>query len=272
MRGLQGHLDLVCALDDTGRSHLRRQSFRAPIHLSKPHLDAGTLVVNVVNPTAGLLDGDRIACTVAVESGAALSLTAPSASRAHRVRDGHSSVTQKFHVAAGAWFENWPELFIPQAGARYRQHTVVEVEAGGRALITESIAPGRVAAGEVLAFAELAWSTDVVAGGVTVLRERYRLAPESEAAAALRRQFAAPYYASCVAIAPEFSRTSPCWETIHALHTRDLWIGCGALGEAGWVVKIAGAGSVAVRRALAVVRAELHGALGRRAPSWRRAG
>src|SRR5215207_8034190 len=59
-----GHLDILCAVDAEGRSHLRHQSFRAPIHLSKPHLDEGTLVVNVVNPTAGLLAGDRVACRV----------------------------------------------------------------------------------------------------------------------------------------------------------------------------------------------------------------
>ena len=57
----RGHLHLVCAAD-AARAQLicASQSFRAPIHLSKPHLDEGVLVVNVVNPTAGLLAGDRI--------------------------------------------------------------------------------------------------------------------------------------------------------------------------------------------------------------------
>ncbi len=272
MAGLQGHLDLVCALDDTGRSHLRRQSFRAPMHLSKPHLDAGTLVVNLVNPTAGLLEGDRIACTVAVECGASLSLTTPSASRAHRVRDGEAMVTQDFRVADGGWLESWPEIFIPQAGARYRQQTVVRIDAGGSALIAESIAPGRVASGEIFAFTELAWSTDVVADDVAIVRERYRLTPESETVRAMRRRFAAPYYASCFAIAPGLTRELPCWAVLHGLHSDEVWIGCGALRSAGWVVKIVTAGSVALRRTLAVVREQLHGALGRTSPSVRRAG
>ena len=59
-QGIRGHLRLVCGPDSRGLPSLREQSFRAPIHLSKPHLDAGTLVVNVVNPTAGLLQDDRI--------------------------------------------------------------------------------------------------------------------------------------------------------------------------------------------------------------------
>lgn len=241
------------------------------MHISKPHLDEGTLVVNVVNPTAGLLEGDRIACTIAVESGAALSLTTPSASRAHRVREGEAAVTQEFRVASDAWLESWPEIFIPQAGARYRQRTVVQVEHGGSALVAESIAPGRVAAGEVFAFTALTWSTDVIADGTAVARERYRLTPDDEAVRALRRQFATPYYASCLLIAPGLARDSSCWERLRALHESDLWIGCGALGRAGWVVKIVAAGSVVLRRTLAVVREELHGALGRRPPDLRRA-
>ena len=60
-RGLAGHLELVCDVDSRGWTRLGHQSFRAPYHLSKPHHDAGALVLNVVNPTAGLLEGDRSA-------------------------------------------------------------------------------------------------------------------------------------------------------------------------------------------------------------------
>ena len=69
-RGLSGHLRLVCAADEAGRTFIREQSFRAPVHLSKPHHEEGVLVVNVVNPTAGLLAGDRVRYDVSVESGA----------------------------------------------------------------------------------------------------------------------------------------------------------------------------------------------------------
>jgi urease accessory protein len=123
----------------------------------------------------------------------------------------------------------------------------------------------------VFAFSELAWSTDVVVDGVPVARERYRLTPESETVRAMRRRFATPYYASCLAIAPGLMRESSCWESIHGLRSEAVWIGCGALHRAGWVVKIVAAGSVALRRTLAVVRMELHRALGRTPPSLRRA-
>ena len=272
MSGLQGHLELVCAPDSRGVSVLRHQSFRAPIHLSKPHLDEGVLVVNVVNPTAGLLAGDRIDIRVAVERGAALSLTTPSASRAHRMNEGRAEVVQELRVAAGGWLESWPELFIPQGGTRFLQSTRIFVEEGGEMLFFESLAPGRVAAGEAFEFAELIWETDIFSGDAHIVRERYRLAPDDEAVRALRRRFEHAYYASCFAVSPRLTAESPCWANIHALHADDAWIGCGALGHGGWVVKCVAAGSIALRRTLAAVRRELHAALGRREPSLRRAG
>src|SRR5882757_3267815 len=160
--GLQGHLHLVCALDTRGVSHLRSQSFRAPMHISKPHLDAETLVVNVINPTAGLLAGDEVKCDITVEAGARLVLTTPSAARSHRMRAGRAVLVQDFRVAAGGFLDVWPELFIPQAGTRYHQRTTAQVEAGGTLLLAEMLAPGRVASGEAFAYEWLRWETDVL--------------------------------------------------------------------------------------------------------------
>jgi urease accessory protein len=270
-RGLEGHLDLVCGPDSRGVSVLKRQSFRAPMHISKPHHDAGALVVNIVNPTAGLLEGDRVECRAAVETGGRLLLTAPSASRAHRVRNGFAALNQSIDVAPGASLEFWPELFIPQGGACYRQRTHIRVEEGGELLFFESLAPGRVAAGESFEFRELAWETDVWLGSRQIVRERYRLAPESESVRALRGVFADAYYASAFVVSPHLREDTACWKAVHALHAEDAWVGCGKLAAGGWVVKCVAAGSVALRRTLAALRQELYAALAREAPGLRRA-
>ena len=43
---LNGHLQLVCARGADGRGYLREQSFRAPMHISKPWWEDGLLVVS----------------------------------------------------------------------------------------------------------------------------------------------------------------------------------------------------------------------------------
>jgi urease accessory protein len=267
---LSGHLHLVCAADPTGRTFIRSQSFRAPIHLSKPHEDEGALVVNVVNPTAGLFAGDRIECRVAVESGARVLLTAPSASRAHCSPGGHAELVQEFDVAAGASLDCWPELFIPQGGARYRQRTTVRVEEGGELLFFETLAPGRVAMGEVFAYDSLDWETDVFFGGRLVGRERYRLSREGGSLTALRTHFATAYYGSCFVISPSLNPDSTCWPAVHALHEGAAWIGCSPLRRGGWVVKLIASDSIVFRRKLDAIRRELYAALGRPEPALRR--
>jgi len=270
MSGLSGHLRLVCSAGERGRTYIREQSFRAPVHLSKPHQEEDVLVVNIVNPTAGLLAGDRVRYDVAVESGARVLLTAPSASRAHRIVEGEARVTQEFRVASGGWLESWPEMFIPQGGARYRQQTAVRVEEGGEALLIEMIAPGRTASGEVFAFVELDWETEVFLGGTKIARERYTLKPESPMLAAMKAQFAEAYYASCFVVSPHLRAESESWRRIHDLHRDDAWVGCSALVRGGWAIRVLAAGSVALRRTVAAIRSEIYAARGWRAPGLRR--
>lgn len=270
--GLHGHLELVCGVDRAGRSVLRSQSFCAPFHLSKPHHDASVLVLNVVSPTAGLFAGDRVRTRVHVESGAKLLLTTPSALRVHRMPAGFASLTQKLRVAAGASLESWPELLILHDGACYRQSTTLEVEHGGELLFFESLAPGRVAAGEAFAFTEFRNATDLLVGGALVARERFALRPETEAVAALRAKFSTAYYASCLATSPRLSADSACWASIHALQTADALVGCSALGHDAWVIKCVAAGSVALRRTLQAIRCALYQSLDRPVPLLRRNG
>jgi urease accessory protein len=196
---LDGHLRLVCDLDAHGQCRLREQSFSAPVHLSKPHYHEETLILNVANPTAGFFAGDRLRVDVRVETGARLLLTAPSANRVHTMAAGHAEVRQRLRVAAGASLEVWPELLIPQRGARYHQRTTIELEPGAELLFFERLAPGRTAMGETFAFTELRLELDVRRmHGRLLLRERSHLAPGSPVLEALTRRFPGAYYASAV--------------------------------------------------------------------------
>jgi urease accessory protein len=267
---LHGHLNLICAADPAGRVYLRSQSFRAPVHLSKPHLDEGILIVNAVNPTAGLLAGDRIDFDVSVESGARMLLTAPSASRAHRTEGDGARVEQRFHVARGAWLEVWPELFIPQGGCRYRQRTEARAEEGGEMMLIEMVAPGRAASGELFAFAELDWESTIFLGGDLIARERYTLTPASPALGALRARFPEAYYASVFVVAERLANAEPCWQRIHDLHDDTAWIGCSALRRGGAAIRVLAQGSIVLRKKVAEIRLAIYEALGMRAPNLRR--
>jgi urease accessory protein len=283
---LRGHLHLTCEPDSAGKSILRHQSFSTPIHLSKPYWDGDTLLVNVVNPTAGLLSGDTIECDVRVKPGAKLLLTSPSASRSFTMPTGEARLRQKFAVAAGARLEVWPEFFIPQRGTRYRQTTEVRLEHGAEFMLFETLAPGRVASGEAFEYGKLFWETDVLLADRLVARERYTISPDSPTVLAMRKQFPTAYYASCFAVAPGLQADSPCWATIDALHDEGtVWVGFSALTVGGqttatenlnsrasnaWSIKVIAADSVALRKTLTAIREALYTSQGETPTALRR--
>lgn len=268
MAGLDGHLELTAGVDHAGRTIIRRQSFSAPFHISKPHHDAGWLVVNLASPTPGLFSGDRVQVNVEVGPGAQLLLSTPAAIRLHSMGGGHAELQQSFSVAKGACLDVFPEYLIPQRSAKYRQRTRISIEEGGALLWCESIAPGRTASGEVFAYEELRFATDILAGSSHVLRERFRLRPGQHAVNALRARFPSAYYASTVCVAPELP--SPA-DALHALHDPAVaWVGCSRLPVGGWIAKIIASDSVALRDRLHRAREIFYHSLGTPMPALRR--
>jgi len=267
---LRGHLDLVCARDAAGRTHLARQSFAAPMHLSKPHWDGHTLVINAVNPTAGLFSGDAIDITVHAAAGASALLTSPSASRVHRARGSEPAarVRQNFSVETGAWLEVCPEMLIAQAGARYEQQTALDVAPGGGLLALDCLAPGRVASGEVFAFEHVHSRTRLTVDGGLLALENCRLAPGDDSLHPLRVHHAHSYHATWFAVFP--APVALPLETISGLSSATLATGASALNERAFIGKILAADSPSLRRAITQVREICYATANRPLPQWRK--
>jgi urease accessory protein len=267
-RSLRGHLRAVAAVDALGQTHLREQSFCAPFHLSKPHTEAGALVINLASPTAGLFDGDEVELSLVVEPGAHAVLTTPSASRIHQARSDQPAVMrQSITVRAGGFAEYFPELLIPQRGARYRQETTLRVEPGGTLLFFEWLAPGRVAHGEAFTYSELNWHTDLWHGDELIARERYALRPDTLSLAGLRLAFPSGHYLGCFIVG---DLTFP-HEAVEQLGGPDVTLGAGPLaGSAAWTIKALCRDNLAARRTLSSLRAVIYQAMQRELPALRR--
>lgn len=240
---------------------LEEQSFRAPFHLSKPHEDADALVVNVVNPTAGMFDGDELDIHVRVKGSTHLVLTTPSASRVFRSRTGRPALMrQEFHVEAGSMLEFMPEPLIPHAGSVYDQGTKLHVAPGGSLLFFEWLAPGRVASGESFEFAGITWSTDLWHGETLSVREHYRLTPEDSSLVPLQQLFPSAHYLGCFVTGGfEFPV-----EQVEVLASSAAYVGWSALAGGGWAIKALCEDALTTRKLMSSLRAVLHAAAGRK--------
>ncbi len=262
---LSGHLRLRCELRPDGISYIPEQSFRAPIHLSKAHQNAGCVVQTIVNPTAGFFDGDLLETDIHVGRGAKLVLSTPSASRVYPTRSGKAAHNfQKFTLGEDATLEWIPEPFIPHAGASYLQKTDIHLHPSSSLLFFDWIAPGRVARGEIFAYRNLRWELDLHVADTLTARERYDLDPENHSLEALKAKFPAAHYLSVYA-SGDFSAKWPA-AGLDALNAGDCYLGHGPLPGGIHVIRALCADSLAARRLLQEMRVLLYAAAERPVP------
>jgi len=142
----------------------------APVALAGP-----AAVVSMLNPTGGVLGGDRLSIDVEVACGAHACLTTPSATRVYRTAGAPAVQHVRLIVGADAVMEWVPDHTIPSAGASLRQTFEAEVGPGATLIAVDAFAAGRVARGEAWRFARLDSTLTVRDALGLVLHDRFVL-------------------------------------------------------------------------------------------------
>jgi urease accessory protein len=235
--GLKGFLRFEAAPGPGGRTVLAQQAFRAPFHLGKPYWDGRVLQVQVVNPTAGILAGDRLELAVRVAGGAALLMTTPAATRAFMMRSGTAECRQNFTVAAGGWLEYGPEPLCPHRESDYSQVSRIEIAEGGETYWVDALAPGRAGRGELWAWRRLRIGLEVVCGGELVLREQLDSSGTDMARAAAFHGTPGGWLATVLILTPRLGADDGIWEQVRALHGGGRWVGVTRLRRGGSIVR-----------------------------------
>ncbi len=156
-------------------------------------------VVSMLNPTGGVLGGDRLTIDVEVGPGAHACLTTPSATRVYRAAGDPAVQRVRVALAPGAVVEWVPDHTIPSAGAALRQSLVVEAGAGATLLAIDAFAAGRVARGEAWRFALLDSALTVRDAAGLVLYDRFVLSG-GERWCGLGFAEGRPYFATVVVV------------------------------------------------------------------------
>jgi len=268
-----GHLSLRAAARDDGQTFLAQQSFKAPFHLSKPYWDGHALIVQVVNPTAGVLTGDRLVSEIVVGSGAAVLVTSPSATRIFTMAEGEATSRQQLTVASGGWLEIMPEPLVLHKGSRFRQQTEITLATGAELFFADLLMPGRIARGETWAWEKLCLELTLRVGGELILRERLdQSGPELKALAELAGAGEGACFANLVFVSSRLGVATGWREALVGLHGEGVWAGLSQLrGKAGgWSLKLIAPDNVALRKTLKRVRQILVGVLPRLASDPRK--
>jgi urease accessory protein len=180
-------LELVAGGRGTGLGSCYQQ---VPLRVLPPFrlADHQPALLYVLNPTAGLLDGDGQLVCLTARAGARAVIVGQSATRIHPCP--HGFATQQWHirVEAGAALVILPGPGIPFEGCRYYQRAEVELDEGAGFVWGDVGLAGRYARGaasERFRFARLVQELRVRRGERLVFRDRFSWrGPWDEATAA----------------------------------------------------------------------------------------
>ncbi len=139
--------------------------------------DDGSAFVLMLNPTGGIVGGDRLKTEIRLGSGSHACLSTPSATTVYRTLNRPASHETSIQLEQGAILEYFPEHLIPYPGSALRQSMRVLMGPGSCLILNESFAAGRIARGENWKFNELSSDTEVCIGGSPVYIGKSRIVP-----------------------------------------------------------------------------------------------
>jgi urease accessory protein len=112
----------------------------------------GAATVFLLNPTGGVLGGDRLETRVELGAGSRVCLSTLSATRVYRSAGPPAIQRVTARVGEGAWLEYMPDHLIPSPGARLIQSLEVSLAPGASAVLCDAWSVGRLARGEAWLF------------------------------------------------------------------------------------------------------------------------
>lgn len=168
-----------------GRTWLVAARRRVPLHVGRVHHpqpdwpELARLMVTM--PTGGMVQGDEIALELVARSGARVHLTSQSATRAYRCPN--VPIEQRIVLGAegDALLEWWPDPLIPYAGTDLVQQIEMVIDPRATVLLADCWLAGRIARGEVHAYASLRLDARARRpDGTLLFRDTIRLSSEQD--------------------------------------------------------------------------------------------
>jgi urease accessory protein len=257
--GREGRLALRVERRD-GANVVAHCRYTLPLQVLAPlALDDAAAVVSVLNPTGGLVGGDRLTIDVGVSAGAHACVTTPSATRVYRTAGPPAEQHVRLALEPNAALEWIPDHTIPSAGSALRQRIEVSVGEQARLILVDAFAAGRVARGEAWRFRSLESGIVVSDPRGWLVRDRFML-QGNDRWASLGFAEGRAYFATIIVIGDEVDRLEQQVADALARHP-DVESGVALLPRRGAIVRLLAATAPALVAAVDTVWAEARRAL-----------
>src|SRR5258708_6243549 len=235
--GRDGFLDLAFSREGQ-RTVLTRRRFTHPLQALAPvRFPDGSLCLMMLNPSGGMVGGDRLITTIELGPQASALLTTASASKAYRTLRDPAFQKTAVNLGEGATLEYLPDHLIPHPGAAVRQSLRVEMAPHSRAIVYDAIAAGRIGRDERWAFRELTSEVIIRRKSQPIYLNRSRIIPEIQPLTQLGWMEDFNYLASIIVVGEAGSQWSSILsETETALNAiPGINFGLSEIADGGWI-------------------------------------
>lgn len=250
------------------RTVLSHQHFHLPLQVLRPlALGDGSLYLMLLNPSGGLVGGDRLTSVVELQPAAHAILTTPSATKVYATRQAAARTITEIMLRRDAILEYLPDHLIPHPGAILEQRLNLEMAPGSRAILFEAMAAGRIARGERWSFNRINSETVVNRDGQPLFISRSEIIPGQQSPAAPGFMADFGYLGSVLALGDgfthweELARAMACAAAAYAVEA-----GASALAAHGAMVRILSHSADALSRAMVAAWAAARARLLNRPP------
>ncbi len=155
-----------------GKTRIKNLFFRVPLQVQKAlYLDPalpGMAFLTLLNPTGGILQGDRLRINILAKAWSLVHITTQAATKLYRMEENYAIQTVNIQAEEGTYVEYLPDPVIPFQGSRFYQEVTLQVHEEATLLFWEILLPGRVAMGESFAY-------ELYASKVMAFDQRQRL-------------------------------------------------------------------------------------------------
>jgi urease accessory protein len=170
-----------------GQTVLAERRFTLPLQAfdAVPMDGDGSVCLMLLNPTGGLVGGDRLKTEIALGPDTHVCLTTSSATKVYRTLGPPAIQETAIRIGAGAILEYIPDHVIPHPGSVFHQSLTVEMGPKSRVILADAFAIGRLARGERWSFAEIVNRITVRSCGRPVFLDWMKIDPSRQRAACM---------------------------------------------------------------------------------------
>lgn len=167
---------------DDEKTYLASQYYKLPLQVLPPHYqdDDGTAFVYLLNPSGGIMQGDRLLTEITVCKNASVVATTPAPTKYYKMEDDNAVLCNEFAVGENAVLEYIPEHNVPFNDTDVYQSNTFHLNASSTLIAMDAVTSGRKAKGECFGYNRFCSRISLYVDDSLILRDCMDVRPKEE--------------------------------------------------------------------------------------------